>query len=180
MEVWKDIEGFEGLYQISNEGNGKSLERYIESDKKTRLLKERQLVPKEINSKDYLCFHLFKNGKDYFPTIHQLVAQAFIPNPNNYDVVHHIDEDPTNNKVENLMWMDRSEHQSMHMKERHSHNVGLKQVCQYTLDGKLVNIWKSAYEAAETLGYTRGNICDCCREKRKQAYGFIWSYNFKF
>ena len=93
MEEWRDIIEYEGLYQISNKGRVKSL-----GNNKNR--KEKILSLKPING--YMRVFLYKNGKPKPYSVHRLVAIAFIPNPNNYPEVNHIDEDKTNNIVENL------------------------------------------------------------------------------
>lgn len=103
MEIFKDIKGFEGLYQVSNYGNVKSLERVIEDNNGYYIKKEKILTP-TINSSGYYHTILRKDGKSIGVYIHRLVAEAFIPNPNNYKQVNHKDEDKTNNKVDNLEW----------------------------------------------------------------------------
>lgn len=182
MEEWKDVKDFEGLYQVSNYGRVKSLERVVESKNQfgtfTSHIKERVLEP-VLNSYGYLEVGLSKNGKTRMKKVHIIVAQTFLPNPNNYSDVHHKDHNPRNNNVENLMWISNKEHHSMHNKER-----GVK-TFQYTLDGFLVNVWESANEAAETLGFDASAIRHCCNSgywrkgkwiKITQHKGYIWKY----
>ena len=95
-EIWKDIKGFEGHYQVSNFGRVKSI----------KFRKERILKPAN-NGCGYLYVNLSKNGKYNIYLIHRLVALIFISNPNNLPEINHRDEDKTNNKVENLEWCDR-------------------------------------------------------------------------
>ena len=95
MEIWKDIKGYEGLYQISNKGRVKSL-----GNNKTK--KEKILSPGK--HKGYFYVSLYKNRKEKKYSIHRLVAQAFLPNPDNLPVVNHKDENKLNNNVENLEW----------------------------------------------------------------------------
>jgi hypothetical protein len=102
-ELWKEIEGFEGLYEVSNMGRVKALDRYVMNNggfqhKAERILK--QNVQRNRHSMVVLC----KDGKTYPKLVHRLVAIAFIPNPDNKPVVDHIDTNPTNNKVDNLRW----------------------------------------------------------------------------
>ena len=103
-EIWKDIEGYEGLYQISNLGRVKSCSK-LHSVKKggTYMSKERILVPGK-DKEGYLHVRLSKNWKVKLCKIHRLVALAFIPNPENYPIINHIDEIKTNNCVNNLEW----------------------------------------------------------------------------
>lgn len=180
MEIWRDIKGYEGLYQVSNYGRVKSL-----NYKRTN--KEKNMVLTKLNS-GHLEVRFCKEGIVRHFFIHRLVAEAFIPNPNNYGVVHHIDHNPQNNVVENLEWMSEEEHKKIH----HSSNGGnagrsCKTVYQYTLDGKLVAVWKSASEAARQLGFQESQISNCCnggffyKKKKKwinikQHKGYIWSY----
>lgn len=101
-ELWVDIDGFEGLYQVSNLGNVKSLDRYVASKSNIRQHKsERQL---KLNGGKYTQVILCKDGKTYGRLVHRLVATAFIPNPNNYPCINHKDENPKNNCVDNLEW----------------------------------------------------------------------------
>lgn len=105
MEEWRDVCSYEGYYQVSNKGRVKSLDRTVSHSYENgrRVLKERVLSI-SVNSKGYLCVMFSKNGKTKPMRIHRMVAQAFIPNPNNLPEVNHKDEDKTNNNVENLEW----------------------------------------------------------------------------
>ena len=100
-EIWKDIEGYEGRYQVSNFGNVKSL-----NYKHTGEEKIMQSCKDKIG---YLHIKLFMNGKPKMYKVHRLVAQAFIPNPENKSEVDHIDSNPSNNDVTNLRWVDHEE-----------------------------------------------------------------------
>ena len=100
MEEWRDIQGYEGLYMVSNLGRVKSLNYH-------RTGKERIMKPSD-NGHGYLFVVLCKDGKDKNCRINRLVAQAFLPNPDNLPEVNHKDENKYNNCVENLEWCDRS------------------------------------------------------------------------
>lgn len=106
-EIWKNIEGYEELYRISNLGEVKILKRKVKSRFGYRMIKEK--IKKPFMDKGYLRIELIKNkkGKKYF--IHRLVAQAFISNPKNKKEINHIDGIKNNNKVNNLEWCTRSE-----------------------------------------------------------------------
>ena len=118
MENFRIIHEF---YAISDEGTFKSLERDVESGNQYgRFIKhlEEQVIEPQEYGKGHLHVQVCINGKRKWYAIHQLVAEAFLENPNGYTVVHHKDLNPQNNKVENLCWMDRSEHQALHNKLR--------------------------------------------------------------
>ena len=106
-ELWKAIAGYEGLYEVSNFGRVRSIERYRKSKNgSVAPVKSRYLKPK-IN-RGYYMYSLSKNAKLHFHNAHRLVAEAFIPNPLNLPQINHKDEDKLNNFVENLEWCDAS------------------------------------------------------------------------
>ena len=107
IEEWRPIEGYEGLYEVSNTGQVRSLDRYVKNNYSYRLQKGKVLSP-EKNKDGYLLVSLCCNGKQNLRTVHRLVAQAFIPNPNNLPQVNHKDENKSNNRVDNLEWCDQA------------------------------------------------------------------------
>ena len=106
IEEWRDVVGFEGLYQVSNLGRVKGLDRLVDTNinNVNRRIHKGKLLKPQFNNKGYKRVNLCKNGNKNFAFVHRLVAEAFIPNPNNYPVVNHKDENPKNNCVENLEW----------------------------------------------------------------------------
>lgn len=104
-EVWKDIPGFENLYQVSNFGNVKVLDRICNSAIKNnnKVLRKGKIL-KQYNKRGYLQVSLSKNNKRYYFSVHRLVAMTFIPNPNNLPQINHKDENTLNNCIENLEW----------------------------------------------------------------------------
>ena len=105
-EIWRPIVGYEGLYEVSSYGRVRSLDRYVKG-KSYRLHKGKVLSPGK-NSRGYLSAVLSYNGKHKAITVHRLVAETFLPNPDNLPEINHKDEDKTNNSVDNLEWCDRS------------------------------------------------------------------------
>ena len=160
-EIWCPIKGYEGLYEVSDQGRVKSL----------KFGKERIL--KSVRDKDgYLLVCLCKNREKKMCKIHRLVAQAFIQNPDNLQEVNHKDENKTNNYVQNLEWCD----------QKYNINYGTrndrcsKPVLQYTKSGKFVKEWRSATDVQRNLGYFGTYISSCCNGKCKSAYNFIWKF----
>lgn len=171
MEIWRDIEGYEGLYQVSNEGRIKSSERIVKrKNGRNCFVKEKIIKPQEYSIFGHLCFTPCKNGTQKTIPIHKAVATAFLPNPNGYILVHHKNHNPKDNSVENLEWMSKSEHRALHNSENKT-----KMVYQYTLNNELVKVWNSLSEASKQLEITISGISDCCHNRRKKYEGYKWS-----
>lgn len=107
-EEWKDIKGYEGLYQVSNLGRVKSLERETIIGK-NRIVHQKEKIMKYTTRSGYYNLVLRKNGKRTSKQVHRLVAEAFIPNPTNLSIVNHIDYNRKNNVVSNLEWCTQKE-----------------------------------------------------------------------
>ena len=169
MEEWRDIKNYEGIYQISNEGRVCSLKFG-----KNKILKNRRCL-------GYWQVVLYKNGVGKPQTIHRLVAEAFIPNPNNLPCVNHKDENRANCISDNLEWCTYEYNSNYGTRnERNSENLInredlSKQVYQYTLDGELVKIWESAHECGRN-GFTQSCVSKCCLGYTKTHKGYRWSY----
>lgn len=197
VEIWKDIENYPN-YQISNFGRVKSKKRItrvgIKNVKKI-IRNEKILKPLKL-TKGYLGIRLYDNNSNAKTfKIHRLVAQAFIPNPNNLPQVNHIDGDKTNNRIDNLEWctclenMNHSYNIGLRDKEKlkeHMSKVGksltnkkghhIRKVAQYDQNNKLIKIWDSQMDASKSIGITNTSIQNVCTGKGKTAGGFIWKY----
>lgn len=108
QEIWRDIVGYEGLYQVSNLGNVKLLKRTFSPNGGTRVI-ENKIMKNYINRDGYIKVQLTNNGKQKTISIHRLVAQSFVKNEFEYNEVNHIDGDKSNNNIENLEWSNRSQ-----------------------------------------------------------------------
>ena len=180
-EIWRDIEGFEGRYQVSNMGRIKSLERV---DSLGRRVNERILSPGK-DGKGYLFVILCKGGerKRYF--IHRLCLMTFNPHPDMENLqVNHIDENKTNNHLSNLEWTTCKEninHGTRNDRVAEMNTNGKKSIpiVQLTIEGKFIKAWKSSRDA-ERGGFTNSSIIACCKGKLKTHKGFRWMYLSEF
>lgn len=164
-EFWKEIKGYEGLYQVSNYGRVKSL--YWNNER----------IMKTAKGKDgYLLVQLWKNKKGKMYSVHRLVAQAFIPNPDNLPIINHKDEKPSNNHVENLEWCDYIYNNNYGTTKQRRADKQSKTVYQYNLKGEFVAEYPSTMEIQRQLGFNNGGIVACCNGKIKTAYGYKWTY----
>ena len=182
-EIWKDVFGYEGFYQISSLGNVKSLDRIVKNKASKRrgeyFVPIKGKYPKQHkNVKGYLTVGLCKDKKHKSVLVHRLVALHFIPNPGMLDQVNHIDGDKTNDCVENLEWCTQVEN-AMHavrtglLKPHNEHRV-----VGTDSNGNKV-YFKSAAEAGRVLSIDSGSICSVCtgyNPYRHTAGGYKWEY----
>jgi hypothetical protein len=185
QEIWKDIKNYEGYYQVSNLGRVKSLPKFHKTNNQYCSIgyysKERILKP---TKKEYA--RVILNKKAY--SVHRLVAEAFIPNPNNYPIINHKDGNKQNNKVNNLEWCTQSHNQ------KEAYRIGLKKppmhnlhktgklspssipVNQFNKDNVFIKYYDGISEASRQTNILTTCICACCKGRQKTAGGFIWRY----
>lgn len=164
------------MYQISNLGNLKSFKHNPNG----------KFLKRGLDKYGYYQYVLCKNNTKKNFREHKLVAEAFIPNPNNYICVNHMDEDKTNNCVTNLEWCSVSYNNSYgtRLNNVSKSNKRTKKIYQYTLDNKYINEWENSRFAAlgnnldkkSKLRTIQRGICQCCEGKRKSSHGYIWKY----
>lgn len=171
-EIWKDIKGYEGLYEISNYGRVRSHREW----KRDNLAGKRILNP-TISGTGYQQVTLYRNQKDRHKfLVHRLVAQAFIENPNNYAAVNHKDENQQNNRVDNLEWCTISYNNAYGTARiRGAITLGSK-VDQYTLEGIHLATYESASIASLITKIPKHAIKDCCSGETESGHGYIWRY----
>ena len=185
-EIWKDIQGYEGLYQISNLGNVKTLHYGQKVHNHNWESTPSRLLKQKTSTSGYQRVELYKKDSRKCFYVHRLVAIAFLENPENKPQINHKDGNKFNNCIDNLEWATSSENL------KHAHQTGLKPssmkgvtghkshkartILQYDLNGNFVNIWYSMVEAANSLGTRSTTISSCVRGKHKTSYGYIWRY----
>ena len=171
--MWKEIDGTDGSYLISDDGK-------VFSAKTNKILRS------QVQSNGYCRIELTIDGIRRKEFIHRLVAEAFIPNPNNYPIINHKDENPSNNRVENLEWCTyeyNSNYGTCQEKIRINrmvisgyNHVQSKSVKQFDLKGNLIQEYGSCGTAAKATGLNARSISKCAKGQLKQYAGYGWSY----
>lgn len=163
-EIWKDISGYEGLYQVSNLGRVK---RFFKNGKENFLSGKK-------DKDGYIEVILSSNQRKKYYRLHRLVADAFVPNLENKPQINHKDRNKQNNYADNLEWVTCSENVS------HTFSTGRKihkrPIIQYTRNMDVVSIWDSIREAGRSLKICEHNINSCCHGRLATAGGYVWRY----
>lgn len=193
VEIWQPICGFEGIYEISNLGKVRSLDRIVTYTNRwgtetRRTYKSVILKPSE-DKDGYLFVTLKINGEETHKVIHRLLAETFIPNPENKPTVNHINHNRQDNRLENLEWATYPEQmdETWRNNEEISHSHQSKQVYQYSLENSFIAIHPSIGCAAKNCNLPKSGIRYCCEggyfsKTRNKFYqsdnfgGFKWSY----
>jgi len=169
-EIWKDIEDYKGLYQISNLGRVRSLERV---DANGHTVNEKVLASFP-NINGYLKVNLYRDRKMEVKSVHRLVADTFIPNPDNLPQVNHKDEDKGNNRVENLEWCTASYNTNYGTRNERAAKANEQAIYVITDSGHRY-YFDSARKAAEILGLKACSVSDCLhgRQKTHRSFKFM-------
>lgn len=198
-EIWKPVKGYEGLYEVSNKMRVRSVDRTV-IYKNGKTVHHKGKILSQFKNGLYKGVHLWKDNVDNKKVVHHIVAEVFLPNPENKPIIDHII--PLSNGGEdvlsNLRWCTQKENMNnettlqnlsnafkgkKHTQEWKDNNSKLlmnhpklsKKVYQYTLDGELVKVWKSMSEAGRN-DFITSAICECCKGRRKSYKGYKWSY----
>lgn len=181
-EIWKPVVGYEGLYEVSNQGNVRSLN--YRHHGKISVLKQAKIP------QGYMFVYLSKNKKRKMFYVHRLVGQAFLENPYNYPEINHINEKQGDNRVDNLEWCS-SKYNTNYSRKKHPERYftsykgertnkktkySLLTVNQLTKDGELIKQWNNVAEIVREMKYNNFAITECCKGKRKTAYGYKWEF----
>lgn len=181
-ENWKDIIGYEGIYQISCNGLLRSLDRIILRKNKIPVHFKGQLLKASVCKNGYLVVSLWKNGEGNSRYIHRLVAETFIPNPSNLTEINHKDEVKTNNNVTNLEWCNKKYNNNYATRNKRlsqsliNNKKTSKKIAQYSKDNKLLKIWSSCREIERVLRIPNTSVWRVCNGIRKSSHGFLWRY----
>ena len=173
QEIWKDIEGYEGLYKISNLGKIMS---FLDNPRNKQ--KGQHLLNPSILNNGYEHVTLYRSPSDrkHF-LVHVLVAKTFLPNPNNYPCVNHKDEVKTNNCADNLEWCTYGYNNSYGTARIRIRKARSKKVSQYTMNGEWLATYFNAETAAKLInGVTATSIHNCCKGRTDYSKGYIWKY----
>lgn len=173
MEVWKDIPGYEGLYQVSSLGRVKSLPK--RKGKGLGYVKDEEILKASVEKYGYARVVLHKDGVRKKCQVHRLVAETFIPHTDCKHQVNHINCNKADNRVENLEWCTGSEN-TAHAYQNGLVHLPTRRVGQYDLHGSLIRVFDSMTEAEQKTNVRRGNIWSCCTGKRRTAGNSIWKY----
>lgn len=177
-EVWKDVPNYEGIYKASNFGRIKMVKRtLIDSLGKKTNKKEHILKPRTGNR--YYMIALYKNGKREDLLLHRVIAQTFIPNPENKPFVNHKDENCFNNCSDNLMWCTHKENMNWGTRNKRisKHSKSKRKVNQYDMDDNYIKTWDcmTDFFKSKNMPFKTG-IIECCKGNRKSSMGYKWKY----
>jgi len=177
--MWKSISGYEGYYEVSDDGRVRSLTRTIlDSRGVIRTLhggemKVTESIGKDRSGDGYYVVNLRREHTSNVCPVHRLVAEVFIPNSDNLPTVNHIDGDKYNNHVSNLEWASYADNNVHALKHQLRQPRG-NRIAQYSLDGSYISTFQSTCEAARQTGVSRGMISHCLNGRCGSAGGFVW------
>lgn len=187
-EIWKDIVGYEGYYEVSNIGRIRSLSRTYPHWRSGLINKAGRIIKPRISKHGYLRLFASVHQVKTYVSVHRAVAIAFIPNPENKPQVNHKNCIKSDNRLENLEWATASENSSHHHKVKpvnyNRPNLGRlginsfrhKEVYQISFDGFLIGHFGSAAEAHRATKVPYSSIVMCASGRCKRGHGYIWSY----
>ena len=171
--MWKTIKGYEGYYEVSDDGRVRSLDRVVKNFGNFRRCLKGNEMKLSIAKSGYYVVNLRKERTTKVFTVHTLVAQAFIDNPNNYPTVNHKDGNKLNNTVDNLEWVSYGENNIHAIKHNLRKPRGV-QISQFDLSGNKIAVFRSVAEASRKTNISRESISLCVNHYTHSAGGYIW------
>lgn len=182
-EEWRAIKGYEGLYEISNYGRCRRISYPNDTNAKISQFGLPHYLKPNHGKWGHVRYALSVDGKTKMKLAHRMILEAFeVPNPENKPHVNHIDNDPTNNFIENLEWCTHTENMQHMIKcgrkvtYRGKDHIESKRVYQFDKEGNLLHIYESSGEASRETGFLSGHIREACSGVLKTYKGFIWKY----
>lgn len=174
--IWKAVKGYEGLYEVSNRGQVRSLDIYTPCFNGTMRLRKGRIKPIYTNNRGYQNVALCHNGKTNRILLHRIVAEAFIPNPDNKAQVNHIDGDVCNNNVENLEWVTDNENKAHSNIDCGGTQRPQKPVLVRELKSNATTYFKGLREAERTLSLDHKSALNVIQGKQRQTKGYVLCY----
>lgn len=175
-EIWREIPGFEGYYQASSFGRIKSVDRTIIDSRGVSYLKKGKVLKQGLRNDGYYQVALSKGSIVRTYPVHRIVYQSFYGEIPFDKVVNHIDENPTNNRIENLNLLSQKDNLNWGSAKERLSKSKKKPVFQFSMNGELIKCFQSTISASSETGISQGNISSCCSGKLKTAGGFKWVY----
>lgn len=179
---WFKLKNYEKLYEITKDGKVRRIAFDKIRTSNTLVSKLPILLKPQYDKDGYLRVTLYDGKVKKCKYVHRLVAETFIPNPNNYEQVNHKNGIKDDNRVENLEWCSQSyniRHRIDVLGVSLKNNRRSKQVEQRTMDGELIKTYPSSKEAMRQTGFSQGHISEVCRGELKSYKNFIWNYKVK-
>lgn len=173
-EIWKPVVGYEGLYEVSNLGRVKALERVVKFGLVSRYTRPEHLIKGFLRQDGYIAIGLSRDGGTIHFPAHRLVAMAFIPNPNNYPIINHKNEIRNDNRVENLEWCTQSYNLAYNGNRAKKGRARMRPIIQMDLEGNEIARFNGGIEAERILGFSRKGISRAICGTAKTAYGYKW------
>lgn len=175
-ELWNPIVGYEGLYEVSNAGQIRSIDRLVKHRNGGLAKRKGGSIAITKNVYGYMKCGLSKNGEAKTWLVHRLVAMAFIPNPNNLPEVNHINEITYDNRITNLEWCESSYNQKYGTRTKRSGKKHRKIICQLNMFGEVLAKYSSLSEVCKLFNYRKCHISRCANGYEATAYGYKWKY----
>lgn len=178
--LWRPVLGFESLYEVSNKGDIKSLNRVVNHPKSGKLTLKGKLIRQQDNGRGYKQVTLYKEGNKYCKRVNRLVAESFLPNPEKLTQVAHLDETRWNNSLSNLKWVTPKENANFpkfkkRISKSNKNGKLSKRVIQKDLEKNIIKVWDSVSECGRN-GFNQGNVSSCCRGEKQKYKNYYWSY----
>lgn len=182
IEEWKPIQGYEGLYEVSDWGRVKGVDRIVFSKGGNVRLARGRIIKPYIDKDGYERVGLHKDGIRKIFGVHRLVAEAFLNKIEGKEIIDHIDGNPSNNNKENLRWATVAENNRTDIAKKRKSIASFKRtdnkrkIRQYSMNMEHIRDFDSLHEIERELGFDNSSIVRVCKGKQKTSYGFKWEY----